>query len=226
MGISGNRFLSLAEFLFDKIAESILDGKYKVGQKLVENAIQTEFEVSKSPVREALQMLINTGLVERKARKGCFVKRVTHDDIINNYMLRASLEGIAAQTAYEKVSPADTRELKSYYISMKDAAGKKDVRTYLNFHDKFQGFFSEKSGNDILADFCEKLRMQNMWYRLQFYTIDIAEDLHTHDDLITHFESRDLSPQDIRFLMEQHINIGLKNFREFFIEKKGARSNG
>lgn len=220
MGKDENRFLSLSEFLFDKVAENILNGKYKVGQKLIENNIQQEFEVSKSPVREALQMLINVGLVERKARKGCFVKRVTSGDVINNYVVRAALEGIAAQAAYQSMTPADYRELKSYYDAMTEAADRQDVRTYLNYHDKFQGFFSEKSRNDTLVDFCEKLRMQNMWYRLQFFTVDITEDLHTHDELMKHFEMKDLSAAEVRALMEDHINVGLNNFREFFVEKK------
>ena len=90
-------FQNLSEFLFDKIAENILVGKYKVGQKVVENDIMTEFAVSKSPVREALQGLIKVGLLEYKPRRGCFVKTISARDVVNHYIVRTAMEGLAAR---------------------------------------------------------------------------------------------------------------------------------
>lgn len=209
------RFLSLPEYLFDSIAAKIVDGRYKIGQKLVENDLQKEYEVSKSPVREALQMLINLGLVERKARRGCHVKRITVKAVVDNYIVRAVLEKIAAEIAYAMVGIQDLEELKAIYAKMAEAATHNDAVCYLDYHDRFQSFFADKSQNDTLIDFCEKNRMQNLWYRTQYFKVDVQTDLHTHDILLEHLEKRDLTAEEFGNLMQEHIHVGLDNFRQY-----------
>jgi DNA-binding GntR family transcriptional regulator len=214
------RFQNLSEFLFDKIAEKILAGKYSEGQKLIETDIMEEFSVSKSPVREALQGLMKVGLVQYKPRRGCYVNTISAKDVVNHYIVRTTVEGLAARLAYQNFDAAKLQELESYYSMMKEAAGKSDIRAYLASHDLFHEFFAENSGNEIVIDFCRSLRIQNIRYRMQFLNIDIAHDLHTHDDLIAHLESKDLAPEDYQKLMEKHINTGLVNFQNSYVEKK------
>ena len=209
-------FQNLSEFLFDKIAENILVGKYKVGQKVVENEVMTEFAVSKSPVREALQGLIKVGLLEYKPRRGCFVKTISARDVVNHYVVRTAMEGLAARLAYQEIDAKAIAELKSYYSLMKEASDKGDVRAYLDSHDQFHEFFAENSKNEILIDFCRSLRIQNIRYRLQFLNIKVAYDLHTHDDFIQHLEAKDMTPESFQNLMEEHIKSGLVNFQTSF----------
>lgn len=209
-------FQNLSEFLFDKIAENILNGNYKVGQKIVENTIMEEFDVSKSPVREALQLLIKVGLIEYKPRRGCYVKTISVKDVVNHYLVRNSVEGLAARLTYQEMPVEAIKELNSYYDMMKEAADKNDLRAYLDSHDLFHEFFAENSKNEILIDFCRSLRIQNIRYRLQFLNINIQYDLHTHDDLLMHLESKDITPQDFQVLMEEHIQHGLESFQKSF----------
>jgi DNA-binding GntR family transcriptional regulator len=213
------RFQNLSEFLFDKIAEKILAGKYSEGQKLIETEIMEEFSVSKSPVREALQGLMKVGLVQYKPRRGCYVNTISARDVVNHYIVRATVEGLAARLAYQNLDPVKLQELKSYYTMMKEPAEKLDIRAYLASHDLFHEFFAENSNNEIVIDFCKSLRIQNIRYRMQFLNIDISHDVRTHDDLIAHLESRDLSPEDYQKLMENHINSGLVNFQNSYAER-------
>lgn len=215
--------LSLSEYLFEKIAEKIMSGAYKVGQKLVENDLQTEYDVSKSPVREAFQMLINVGLIERKARRGCYVRQITQQAIIDNYVVRAGVEKIAAKLAYEKRTEAGIRALKSIYQDMKKAVDHKNKEEYDKQHDRFQSFFAEISGNETLSEICKKIRMQNMWYRTQYSRIDILADLHTHDALLLGYETGDASSDEYASLMEDHINVGLKNFLSYYSASQTGR---
>jgi DNA-binding GntR family transcriptional regulator len=219
MGSNSTHFQNLSEFLFDKIAEKILAGKYIEGQKLIENDIMEEFSVSKSPVREALQGLMKVGLVEYKPRRGCYIKTISTQDVVNHYVVRTAVEGLAAKLSYQNIDSELLKELKSYYAKMQEAAVKPDLRAYLSSHDLFHEFFAENSKNEILADFCKSLRIQNIRYRLQFLNINISYDVHTHDDLIAHLESRDLSPEGYQNLMEEHIRSGLVNFQNSYVGK-------
>ena len=206
---------NLPEYVYNKISQDILKGKYKAGDKLVEAVFQNEFQVSKSPVREAFQMLINAGLVERKNRRGCFVKMFTTKEIEHIYTVRIELESLAAKQAYEQMTEEHLERLNELYDLMKQAVEQNDSTLYFHAHNDFQRFFGEVTGNHALIDVCERLRVQNLWYTHQFQNIDIHFDIQTHDDLMTHFNKRDLDSERIRDLMRDHIAIGLDNFHKF-----------
>lgn len=206
---------SLPEYVFKKISHDIITGKYGAGEKLIEAVFQQEFQVSKSPVREAFQMLINAGLIERKNRRGCFVKMFTPEEIEDIYLVRIELESMAAKIAYERMTETQLVRLNELYALMEQSVDQNDAHGYIKAHNEFQRYFGEVSGNHVLIDVCERLRVQNMWYNLQFHNVDIHYDIHTHDDLIKNFNDRVLDSDEIRDLMRDHIAVGLKNFHAF-----------
>ena len=75
--IENSAYISLSEHLYNDISKDILSGKINPGEKLVEDVFQKKYSVSKAPVRESFQMLINAGFVVRETRRGCFVKNLT-----------------------------------------------------------------------------------------------------------------------------------------------------
>ncbi len=206
---------NLPEYVFNRIYHDILTGKYRAGDKLVEAVFQDEFQVSKSPIREAFQMLINAGLVERINRRGCFVKNFTTKEIEDIYQVRMELEGVAAKYAYEHMTDSDLAQLNALYSHMEQAVDRDDADAYFSAHNEFQRFFDTMSDNKVLMEVCEKLRVQNQWYTHQFHIVDIHFDIHTHDDLIEHFNKKDVTSDEIRELMREHIEIGLNNFHAF-----------
>ncbi len=208
-------YQSLSEFIYKEISSGILSGKYKPGSKLVENSFQEKYGVSKSPIREAFQMLINDQLVERKARRGCFVKELDIERIHNIYEIRMILEGYATGKTYESLEDKQLEKLKKLYALMEKDAQRNDSKSYFEHHDKFQGFFSEECGNDSLAEVCQKLRLQNRWYNMQFSELDLVKDLHTHDNIIEHFEKHDITASEAQLMMRDHIKIGLDNFNRY-----------
>lgn len=208
-------YQSLSDCVYNGIRADILSGKYKPGYKLVEMSFQEEYGISKSPVREAFQMLINDGLVERKARRGCFVKVFDDKQIREVYEVRMILEGYAAMQAYERMTESKIVKLKDLYLLMKEDASINDSEAYFNHHEEFQGFFGKESGNNSLYEFCSKLRIQNLWYNMQFFQLDLTEDLHTHDELLNHFEKHDVTSMEIKEIMENHIKLGLNNFNSY-----------
>lgn len=208
-------YYSLPEYISSQISKEILQGHIKAGDKLIEAVFQEKYQVSKSPVREAFQMLINSGLVERKNRRGCFVKVLTPDEIEHIYEVRMSLEALAAKDAYIKMTKEHLARMQDLFAAMERDVKAKDAIGYLHHHNQFQRFFGEVSGNKVLVDICEKLRVQNMWYNTQFFQIDLEKDLQTHVELLKHFAARDIEPEEVEKLMHDHIRIGLENFREY-----------
>lgn len=81
---------------YDRIREAIVEGRYRPGQRLVEQRIGSEFDLSRTPIREALRSLEAEGLVVIEPNRGAVVRPIAASDIDDLYELRARLESFAA----------------------------------------------------------------------------------------------------------------------------------
>lgn len=90
---------------YDEIRRAIVEGRYRPGQRLIEERIAEEFDLSRTPVREALRRLEAEGLVQSVPNRGAVVRDVSVEDIADLYGLRARLESYAAELAAERIEP-------------------------------------------------------------------------------------------------------------------------
>lgn len=111
----------LVQHLVDSISAKIFNGAYAPGQKLRQEALAEEFEVSRTPVREALRQLEIKGLIVQQPRYGATVVAPTIKDIGANYWLRGELEGMAAELAARWISDADLKRLQAVHGECADA---------------------------------------------------------------------------------------------------------
>jgi DNA-binding GntR family transcriptional regulator len=91
--------------VFDALHEGILSGRYAAGEWLRQEEISRRLGVSMTPVREALDLLVSSGLAERAAYRGVRVLRMSSPDILDSYELRLLLEAVASPKAAEAISP-------------------------------------------------------------------------------------------------------------------------
>ncbi len=88
---------NLSQPIFESLSERILHWSYLPGHRLTEEALCEEFNVSRSPVREALNTLVENGLIEKKPGVGYSVKLLDFDEINELYDVRIALETYAIQ---------------------------------------------------------------------------------------------------------------------------------
>ena len=84
--------LSLAEQVYHRLLDQIINGKLAEGAKLSEELICRNLGVSRTPAREALMMLDRDKLIDRIPRRGCFVRKFDHKEIIELFECRRLLE--------------------------------------------------------------------------------------------------------------------------------------
>jgi DNA-binding GntR family transcriptional regulator len=89
------------ETTYRMLREAIIDGRYRLGQHLVEQVIAEQLNVSKTPVREALARLEQEGIVESFPHRGFFIRDFTERDMREIYELREIYEKACARTAAE-----------------------------------------------------------------------------------------------------------------------------
>jgi DNA-binding GntR family transcriptional regulator len=91
----------------DRLRHAILNGRLKPGTNLVETALAEQMNVSRAPIREAIQILENDGLVETIAYKGKRVKPLTAREVGETYSLREVFEVMAVRRILENGAPID-----------------------------------------------------------------------------------------------------------------------
>ena len=88
-----------AETLREALEQDIVTGKFRPGDRLDEQSLAARFEVSRTPIREALMQLASTGLVELQARRGAFVASLSFKDVVERFEVMAGLEGMCGALA-------------------------------------------------------------------------------------------------------------------------------
>jgi GntR family transcriptional regulator of gluconate operon len=129
----------LAKDAADAIREEILSGRLRRGEHLVEARLASQLNVSRGPIREALQVLRAEGLVHEKPRRGTFVVRLSSRDVREIYDLRASVEGAAARMVAVATDRGVVEELHSIIDRMSGGMERRDLtaigRADLDFHE-------------------------------------------------------------------------------------------
>jgi DNA-binding GntR family transcriptional regulator len=102
---------STAERLAHRLTEEILDGHIRPGTRLREEALAARFQVSRTPIREALLLLGGTGLVALERNRGATVLALSEADVAEVYHLRGVLESESASLAAARIGAAALDQL-------------------------------------------------------------------------------------------------------------------
>lgn len=167
--------VSLTTDLKLKIEEDILSGKFRKGSKLVEQAICDEYQVSRTPVREALSQLEAEGLVESIPNRGCFVVGISDKEMDDIFILRKIYEVQATMWAIERITDEEMEELEENFDFMEFYTMKKDVDKMLNINASFHQMIYRASHNRMLQQMLSSYQIYTKY--APRYTGDDAEYL-------------------------------------------------
>jgi len=133
-----------------EIERMILSGELAPGQRLNEKAVADKLAVSRGPVREACRALAELGLVYLIPNRGVFIKRVTRDDAVEVYDLRAGLTALSASLLAPMLTQVMADQLDRYVEDMQDAAEKGDFARFDPLNLEFHDYIVRSTGNSRL----------------------------------------------------------------------------
>ena len=148
-GMSAVEADSLVQIAYDAIRESIVDGRLKLGEHIVEQEVADELKTSRAPVREALRRLQQEGLVCVRPRRGIFVREISAKDFIDIYNVRIAVECAAARLVVRNVPPLDSIE--HTIEQMAGAVKSQQLGKVVDLELKMHQQICDLSGNDYLA---------------------------------------------------------------------------
>ena len=114
----------LVDALSEQIHARILTGEFPVGTWLRQEALATEFGVSRTPIREALRKLQADRVVEVLPHRGALVRGPTPGDVREVYLIRADLEGLAAELGATQIDADQLRRLRDAEEAFRSAVAK------------------------------------------------------------------------------------------------------
>lgn len=127
----------LSAGLYTELQTGILSGAIPDGSKLTEQTICTQYNVSRTPVREAFRQLEADGLIENIPNRGAFVTGLTKRDISDLFDLRGLFEVQAVEWAIKRMSSEDIDQLAETVEFMEFYTLKSDVEKVLTFNSQF-----------------------------------------------------------------------------------------
>lgn len=156
---------SIRELIYESLKEAILVGSYEPGYHLRERELAKEFQVSTTPIKEALRQLEKEGLIISKARRGSFVSPSVMSSVEEITLARAALEGVAAGLAAQKRTEAEAERLQLILEEMKKYTEEKNVEKLEKVNISFHEAIRQAAKNDYIANQIEAVRSFDQFIR-------------------------------------------------------------
>ena len=196
--------------LYEQVAEAlrarILAHTLAPGSWIDEQALATQYGISRTPLREALKVLASEGLVTMKLRRGAYVTEVTERDLDEVYHLLALLESDAAVVVAESASDAQIAELAALHDELEAQVGDRDRFFAANerFHMRLLEIADNRWRNQLVADLRKVMKLNR--HHSLFKQGRLEASLKEHRRIVAALKAR--NGERVRELMQQHFANG------------------
>jgi DNA-binding GntR family transcriptional regulator len=141
-----------AEVIAKSLKEMIYEAELKPGQPLIQERIAEMFQVSRVPVRDALQLLVRMGIAVNVPRRGVIVRPLSRALLSELFEVRKILEAAAVRRAVRNSTPEHLRRLDALIDQQVECLKAGDVKRYARLDDEFHRALYEAVGNARLAE--------------------------------------------------------------------------
>ncbi len=198
-----------------RLQDEIVTGVLRPGTRLDEASLAARFNVSRTPVREALLQLSSAGLVEMRPRRGAVVASIGLKQLLEMFEVMAELEGMCGRLAARRDSPDECDALRAVHEAATASADAKDPEAYYHLNVRFHEAIYAMSRNAFLAEETLKLRNRLAPYRrLQLRQPDrIANSFREHLEVLEAIAAHDADRAEAS--MQAHVATQGGTFNDF-----------
>ena len=191
----------------DSLEQRIVEGELSNGKRLDETELSGFYGVSRTPVREALQRLAESGLAEHLPRRGTFVRSPSLSQLVEMFEVMAELECMAIRLAARRATSNDIDALEKDNETCRAAVAANDTKKYYEINARLHGRIYQMSGNSFLANEARRLHDRlRPFRRLQLGVRGRMEESMAEHDIIL-AALRDGDADRAMETMKKHITI-------------------
>ena len=143
--------ISKQEHAYKVIKDMIIMNKLPANIMLVEDTLSSMLNISRTPIRGALNSLVKEHLVTFYPGRGMFVSEVRIENVIDIYEIRELLDPLALKLYMQKNADSSFDELQSHVAEMKNSLSNKDYTNFYSHDFAFHTHYINNTGNDHLG---------------------------------------------------------------------------
>ncbi|TPQ43581.1 MULTISPECIES: GntR family transcriptional regulator [Cupriavidus] len=200
---------STAGEIYGLIKERVIDGAFAAGMRLTEDGLALEFGTSRTPVREAMRLLVSDGFLHFKPNSGTFVRHWTVDELRDVFDLRLLLESEIANLAATHITAEEVAELQQIQDEIESQGldmSEENLTRISALNREFHRLIGQASRNSrlvgMLTNAIEVPIVQRTFRR--YGSPQLQRSFHHHRELIDAFSTHD--GMWARSVMHCHIN--------------------
>lgn len=147
------------------IENDIFTGALPPGTSIDEDGLAERFGVSRTPIREAMLQLLQSGLIEKPSRRPAIVARLSLPGLIHMYETVSELEALCARFAATRMTTRERDALVQVHEAAADALKAGDDPAYARHGRRFHSLIMEATHNSVLIETTAKLALHTLAYR-------------------------------------------------------------
>jgi len=215
----------LNQKVYRVLKEAIIKGFLEPGTKLLENKIAEKMQVSRTPVREAMQKLVAEGFVKTTPNQTMVVTEVSPEDVKEVLQIRGVLEGLAARIAAKKINRREIDELENVVAQMSLYVSKENLSSYCKVDDEFHDLILNICGNKWIIQIRDNLG--SFIYRFRIKSLSVPGrlkcSLKEHQAIMEALKKRDSVEADR--LSQVHMENTIINILKKVVKEKDRDKN-
>ena len=203
--------------IFETLRDRIVYGQYPPGMRLSEKSLCEEFHVSRTPLREAIQKLVDLKLVSVIPRFGTNVTQIDIQEIRSAFEVKIKLEGLAGELAARRIASDQLAELDKLIneAAQGDQMGKdRRHNRLIEIDSRFHQLIHQAAQNPILQEFLDNLhfRCARLWNSSLNDVVPNAEIIDQLRSVYHALKRKD--PESTRKHMERHVQYFIDEIRK------------
>lgn len=205
-----------------ELEEMIFGGVFADGTRLDEVRLAEQFGVSRTPLREALQRLSLSGLVELVPRRGAFVRQPGPVELMEMFEVMAELEAVCGRLAAMRISDQALTELRAANLACQGAVEARDIDAYYSGNETFHQIIYHQSGNSFLEQEALRLHRRLKPFRRQQLRFRgrLAQSMGEHEAIMRTLEAGDAEAASAA--LRDHVAVQGEKFHHLMATLRNA----
>jgi DNA-binding GntR family transcriptional regulator len=195
----------MADRAYDRLRDQIVTLQIAPGAPINEDTLGRQFQMGRTPVREAIQRLALENLVTVFPRRGTFASEINITDLAAISDVRVQLEGHAAYRAAERITAAQLRELDELLEELRANADNEDAAQLMALDARVHRLIHRSAANPYLEQTLSRYFNLSLriWHLVLSRLPHLSARVHEHSDLLEAIRARE--PQRARDIVAEHI---------------------
>lgn len=205
--------VSLHDQIVERLREAIVAGDFKPGEKLNEKELCLRFGVSRTPLREAIKVLSNEGLVRLTPRYGASVAPLTLADLDEVFPIMGALEAVSGELACARIKDHEIDAIAALHHQMVGHYERRELRSYFECNEKIHAAILVAARNATLAATLRGLagRVRRARYLANMSDERWAAAVTEHENILAALRARDATGLGV--LLRSHLSNKLETIR-------------